>query len=144
MLIGEYTHTIDDKNRLSFPSKFRKEMGKTVVVTHGLDNCLFVFTTKEWGKFAQEVVAFSLLKKDNRSFNRYFLGGAVEVPLDTLGRLLLPDFLKQKVGITNKVCIVGVHSRVELWSEDTWKTYKASVESGADELSEKLSNLGVL
>jgi MraZ protein len=144
MLIGEYTHTIDDKNRLSFPAKFRKEMGKTVVVTHGLDNCLFVFTTKEWGKFAEEVTNFSLLKKDNRSFNRYFLGGAVEVPLDTLGRLLLPDFLKQKVGITNKVCIVGVHSRVELWSEEIWKTYKANVESEADELSEKLSNLGVL
>ena len=78
MLIGEYTHTIDEKNRLSLPSKFRQEMGKKVVVTPGLDNCLFVFTMKEWAKFSDKLSESSMLQADSRSFNRYMFGGAVE------------------------------------------------------------------
>ena len=144
MLIGQYNHSIDDKNRLSFPVKFRKEMGKTVVVTPGLDQCLFVFTTKEWLKIAERLAESSMLHTDTRSFNRYLLGGAVEVSVDTNGRILIPDFLKERAGLKNKVAIVGVHTRVEIWEEDVWKAYKKDVETNADSLAERLGGIGVL
>lgn len=144
MLIGEYIHTIDEKNRLSFPVKFRKEMGKKVVVTPGLDRCLFVFTTKEWEKIAERLAASSMLHGDSRSFNRYLLGGAVEVDVDQSGRILVPEFLKTRAEFKGKVAIVGVHTRVELWDEAMWKQYKRSVETDADALAERLGSIGVL
>jgi MraZ protein len=144
MLIGEYVHTIDEKKRLSFPMKFRKEMGKRVVVTPGLDRCLFVFTTKEWTSIAEKLASSSMLQSDTRSFNRYLLGGAVEVGVDSAGRILVPDFLKDRAGLKDKVAVVGVHTRVELWDESTWKTYKQKVETDADALAERLGTIGVL
>src|SRR3989344_4236643 len=98
MLIGEYIHTVDEKNRVSLPSKFRKEMGKSVIITPGLDKCLFVFTTKEWGKVSKRLSDtdsdLSFLTADKRSFNRFMFGPAVEVEVDSIGRILIPDFLK--------------------------------------------------
>lgn len=144
MLIGEYNHTIDEKNRLSFPVKFRKEMGKTVVVTPGLDRCLFVFTQKEWNTIAEKLAASSMLHADTRSFNRYLLGGAVEASIDAQGRILVPDFLKERAGLSGKVAIVGVHTRVELWDESTWQSYKRGVEKNADALAERLGGIGMV
>ena len=144
MLIGEFIHTIDEKNRISFPAKFRQEMGKTVVVTPGLDKCLFVFTTKEWRTIAESLASSSMLHSDNRSFNRYLLGGAIEVSVDSAGRILLPDFLKDRAGLSERVAVVGVHTRVELWDEATWNVYKKKVEADADALAERLGTIGVL
>ena len=144
MLIGEYIHKFDEKKRLSFPVKFRKEMGKSVVVTPGLDRCLFVFTTKEWAHIASRLAESSMLQADTRSFNRYLLGGATEVAVDTNGRILIPDFLRDRAGLTEKIAVVGVHTRVELWDETIWNKYKKSVENKADELAEKLGSIGVL
>lgn len=144
MLIGEYKHTIDEKNRMSFPIKFRKEMGKTVVVTPGLDKCLFIFTLKEWSRIASRLSEASMLSSDNRSFNRYLLGGATEVSVDPQGRILIPDFLKDRAGLAGKVAVVGVHTRVELWDQSSWDTYKRGVETQADDLAEKLGGVGVL
>ncbi|KKW11678.1 MAG: Protein MraZ [Parcubacteria group bacterium GW2011_GWA2_49_9] len=96
MLIGEFIHTIDDKNRLSLPAKFRTEMGKKVVVTPGLDGCLFVFTLKQWEKISQRLGESSMLQADTRSFNRYMLGGATEAEVDSIGRVLIPDFLRER------------------------------------------------
>ena len=144
MLIGEYTHTIDDKNRLSLPGKFRAEMGKKVVVTPGLDGCLFVFTLKQWEKISGKLGESSLLQGDTRSFNRYMLGGASEAEVDSLGRVLIPDFLRERASLKEKVAVVGVQSRVELWNEKKWQEYKGTVEKQADVLAEKLGNVGVL
>ena len=144
MLIGEYKHTIDEKNRMSFPIKFRKEMGKTVVVTPGLDKCLFIFTLKEWSRIAEKLSEASMLSADNRSFNRYLLGGATEVGVDLGGRIIIKNFLKDRAGLAGKVAVVGVHTRVELWDQASWDTYKKSVEAQADDLAEKLGGVGVL
>ncbi len=144
MLIGEYTHNIDDKNRLSLPVKFRKEMGKSVVIAPGLEKSLFVFTAAEWKKKAEQLAEGSMLQSDTRSFSRYFLGGATEVSVDANGRILLPDFLKDRVGIKDKVAIIGVYSRLELWEEATWQKYKRQVETNADALAERLGSIGVL
>jgi len=144
MLIGEYTHIIDDKNRLSLPARFRAEMGKKVVVTPGLDGCLFVFTLKQWEKISGKLGESSLLQGDTRSFNRYMLGGAAEAEVDSLGRVLIPDFLRERATLKEKVAIVGVQSRVELWNDKKWQEYKRGVEGQADTLAEKLGSVGVL
>lgn len=144
MLIGEYTHTIDEKNRLSLPAKFRTEMGKKVVLTPGLDNCIFVFSTTEWKKITEKLSESSMLNADSRSFNRFLLGGAVEAEIDTIGRVLIPDFLKGRAKLNSKVAVVGVQTRVELWDEKAWIEYKQVVEKKADSLAEKLSQVGML
>lgn len=144
MLIGEYTHTIDDKNRLSLPAKFRSEMGKRVVLARGLDKCVAIFTEKEWKKIAEKLSESSMLQADNRSFNRFMFGGAVEAEVDSIGRVLLPDFLKEWGKLQNKVAVIGVQARVEVWNEEAWKANKETIEKQADTLAEKLGQVGVL
>ena len=144
MLIGEYTHSIDDKNRISLPAKFRVEMGKKVVVTPGLDQCLWVFTLSEWKDIEEKLNQSSLLSADNRSFNRFMFAGAVEAEVDSIGRILIPDFLRDRAGLKSKVVVIGVSSRVEIWNEKSWCEYKKVVEKQADALAEKLGQVGVL
>lgn len=146
MLIGEYIHTIDEKNRMSLPVKFRKEMGKKVIITPGLDSCLFVFTLKEWTKVSKRLSDsdsdLSFLKADKRSFNRFMFGRAVDVEVDSIGRILIPDFLKDRINLKDKAAVIGVEDRVEIWNEKTWSQYKDVVEKQADQLAEKLGNEG--
>lgn len=144
MLIGEYTHAIDDKNRLSLPAKFRKIMGKKVYITPGLDSCLFVFTPKEWEKIEAKLSEASMGQSDSRSFSRHMFAGASEAEVDSIGRILVPDFLREKANLKNKCVIIGVSSRVEIWNERTWSEYKKVVEKQADTLAEKLGQVGVI
>ncbi len=145
MLIGEYTHTIDDKNRVSLPSKFRSLMGKKIVITPGLDQCLFVFTPKEWQRIAEKLSEnSSMLSADIRSFTRYMFGGASEVAVDNIGRVLVPDFLRERANLKTKVVLIGVQNRLEIWNEKSWTDYKKQVEKQADSLAEKLSGLGIM
>jgi MraZ protein len=144
MLIGEFIHTIDEKNRISLPAKFRKEMGNDLVITPGLDNCLFVFTKKEWLKISEKLSEFSMLSADNRSFNRFMFGGATEVSVDSIGRMLLPDFLIARANLKSKAALVGVQNRLEIWNEKSWVDYKKVVAGKADALAEKLGGAGVI
>jgi MraZ protein len=144
MLIGEYTHSIDDKNRVSLPAKFRSELGKKIVVTVGLDNCLWIFKSNEWKKIEEKLNLSSIGQADNRSFNRFMFSSAVEAEVDSIGRILIPDFLRDRANLKNKVVLIGVSSRVEIWNEKTWVEYKKVVEKQADTLAEKLGGLGVL
>lgn len=144
MLIGEYKHTLDSKKRLSLPSKWRKELGKKLVITRGLDNCLFVYPLKEWQKITEKIGQLPLGQADTRRFNRFFLSGAVEVEIDSVGRILVPDFLKEFAALETSVVLAGIHDRVEIWDEKQWSTYKASIEKQADDLAEKLGEIGVL
>ncbi len=144
MLIGEYKHTLDPKKRLSLPSKWRKDLGKKLVVTKGLDNCLFVYPLKEWQKITEKIGQLPLGQADTRSFNRFFLSGAVEVEVDSVGRILVPDFLKEFALLDSKVVLAGIHDRVEIWAENTWDDYKKRIELEADRLAEKLGEIGVL
>lgn len=144
MLIGEYKHTLDDKNRLSLPANFRAEVGEKVILTPGLDKCLFAFTLKEWAKISEKLSESSLLQSDNRSFNRFMFGQATEADLDGSGRILVPEFLKEWAGLKSKAVVIGVQSRIEIWSEKSWIEYKSVVEKQADQLAEKLGSVGVL
>ena len=144
MLIGEYTHTLDEKKRLSLPSKFRKELGRKIVITHGLDNSIFVYPEKEWAKVSEKLSALGVGQSDSRGFNRFMLGGAVEVSVDSIGRILIPDFLKEFAKLKNKVVLIGVHSRVEIWNQKTWTDYKKRIQNKADALAEKLGDIGAI
>jgi len=145
MLIGEYTHNIDAKKRLSLPSKWRKELGKKLVVTRGLDNCLFVYPLKEWEKITEKIGQLPLGQADTRGFNRFFLSGAVEVEVDSVGRILVPDFLKEFAKLAHgKVVLAGIHDRIEIWGEKRWSEYKRRIEEQADALAEKLGEIGIL
>lgn len=148
MLIGEYIHTIDDKNRMSLPAKFRKELGKKIIITPGLDQCLFIFTSKEWVKVSKKLSDssndLSFLKADQRSFNRYMFGRAAEVEVDSIGRILIPPFLKERIGLKGTAAIVGVEDRVEVWNDKTWKEQKDVMEKSAEQLAEKLGSKGSL
>ncbi len=144
MLIGEYIHNLDEKKRISLPSKFRKELGKKVVLTHGLDHCVFLYPIKEWTKIAEKLSSLSIGQSDTRSFNRFMLAGAVEVDVDSVGRILIPDFLKEFATLAGHVVFAGVHNRVELWNETAWNEYKKNVMTQADSLAQKLGEIGVL
>src|SRR3954466_11947850 len=109
MLIGEYTHTIDDKSQVSLPMKFRKEVGRKVVLTHGLDNCLFLYPMKEWEKISEKLANLSMGQSDTRGFNRFMLAGATEVDIDAVGRMLIPEYLKEFAKLEGKVIVTGVH-----------------------------------
>ena len=142
MLIGEYKHSIDEKNRMSLPSKFRKELGKKVVATYGLEQCLFIYEISEWNRIAEEISKLGMLKSDTREFNRFMFGGAVEIEIDSLGRILVPEYLRKYADIKSQATVIGVHKRLEIWNEKKWEDYKMKAVSKADGLAEKLSEAG--
>lgn len=141
MLIGEYTHKIDEKSRVSLPSKFRKEIGKKIIITRGLDKCLFVFTAKEWTKLSSELSNSPWLSSDTRAFNRRIFGGAVEIEIDKVGRMIIPEFLKEEALLKNEkeLILVGVDNRIEVWNQNVWNEYRKITEKEADQIAEKLS-----
>ncbi|MSR71177.1 MAG: division/cell wall cluster transcriptional repressor MraZ [Candidatus Taylorbacteria bacterium] len=147
MLIGEHIHTFDEKNRISLPSKFRKEMGAIVVIAPGVDNCLFVFTMKGWNEFSARLTkpdSSSVLQSDNRNFNRLIIGRAAEVEVDSVGRMLVPDHLREYAGLKGKTAIIGVQNRVEIWDADAWVKYRGEFEKKTEMIADKLSSAGVI
>jgi MraZ protein len=144
MLIGEYKHTLDDKKRLSLPVKFRSELGKKVVVTRGLEGCLFVYSQKEWSTISQQLGGLGMGQSSTRGFARFMLAGASEVDVDSAGRILIPDFLKAFADLKNKVVFAGVASRVEIWNERQWDAYTRRIEKEADVLAEQLGSVGAI
>ena len=144
MLIGEYVHILDDKKRVSLPAKFRREVGKKIVITNGLDKCLFVFTMPRWEKLAEKLSELSLGRGDTRAFSRFMLSSAYEADVDPLGRVLIPDTLKDFASLKGKVVIAGVVSRIEIWNEKLWQKYKSGVDKKADVMAEKLGEIGIV
>ena len=141
MLIGEYRHSIDTKNRISLPAKFRKEMGKKVFVTRGLDNCLAVYTEKSWKQILEKLGNLSMSKASERGFNRFMLSGATEVSVDSLGRVLVPDYLQDFANIDKKVVWTGAGDRAEMWAEGVWDKYLLEKQSDPETMAEALEGV---
>jgi MraZ protein len=142
MLLGEFTHTLDEKKRLMLPSKFKSALGKKLVVTRGLDSCLFLFEQKEWEVIAKQLRELSFTQSDTRGFSRFMFSGATEVDVDSSGRILLPEHLKKFAALKSKVVLAGVSSRVEIWDEKRWTAYKERIEKQGDAMAEKLGEIG--
>ncbi len=142
MLIGEYNHTLDAKRRVALPAKFRKELGKKIVITNGFDKCLFIYPLREWQKLSDKLSGLPVGQADTRGVNRFMFGGAMEQDVDSLGRILIPEFLSRFAELGTKIVLIGVQNRVEVWEEGNWKTYKERVAGQADVLAEKLGEIG--
>jgi MraZ protein len=140
MFIGEYIHTLDPKNRVSLPAKFRKDLGRVVVVTRGLDKCLTVYAKKTWEREAARYAGQASGGAAHRGLARLFLAGAMEAEIDAAGRVLIPDHLKTFAGIGSKAVIAGVADRVEIWEEGAWQRYTADIEKNADQFAETVGS----
>ncbi len=141
MFMGEYNHTIDTKNRLIIPSKFREALGDEFVVTKGLDGCLFVYDNRAWAEFEEKLKNLPLTNKEARTFVRFFLAGAASVEVDKQGRILVPSVLKEFAGINKDVVLVGVASRIEIWSWERWA--EASACEDMEGIAEHMAELGL-
>lgn len=143
MFIGEYSHTIDEKRRLAIPSKFRKDLAKKAVITRGLENCLVLYPMNEWQKLAEKLSSLPTSKEEARGFTRLMLAGAMDVSLDSLGRILIPDYLKKYADLNRNVTVIGLGNRIEIWDEKKWQTYKLKTETKVEDMAEHLEELGV-
>ena len=143
MLIGEYNHSIDAKKRLAIPARLRKIFGDRAVITRGLNNCLFLYPLEQWQKLTEKLGQLPVGQGDTRSFSRLMFSGAMEVELDQLGRVLVPDYLKVYAELSGRVVIIGVYDRLEVWDEKRWFTYKQDAEKNTDMIAEKLGELGL-
>ena len=141
MLIGEYEHSLDVKGRIIMPSKFREDIGDKFIVTKGLDGCLFAFSKEEWKKFEEKLSTLPISNKDARTFTRFFFAGAIDCELDKQGRFLISSNLREFAGFVKDVVIVGMNSRIEIWSKEKWNECNDNL--SADEIAEKMEMLGI-
>ena len=141
MLIGEYEHSLDSKNRIIMPSKFRDDIGEKFIVTKGLDGCLFAYSLQEWQNFEEKLRSLPLSNKDARAFSRFFFAGATDCILDKQGRFLIPSNLIEFAGLEKDLVIVGMNSRIEIWSKSKWEDVDEQI--SADEIAEKMEMLGI-
>ena len=143
MFIGEYQHTLDSKNRVIMPSKFREKLGDSFVMTKGLDNCLFIYSSKEWDIVEDKLKSLPMTNKDARAFVRYFFAGACECELDKQGRILMPNHLKDYANIDKDLVIIGVSTRIEIWSREEWNKFNSDANISYEDVAEKMSQLGI-
>jgi MraZ protein len=142
MFFGEFEHTIDDKGRLTIPSRFRDELAEGMFVSRGLDGCLFVYPLDSWKELAGKVATLPLTQGNARYFSRLIYSGT-ECNLDKQGRILLPSSLRQHAAIGNEVVIIGVNSRLEIWSKERWQEVTAQLENEGAAFAEQLASLGI-
>lgn len=142
MLIGEYQHALDSKNRMIVPSKLREDLGNKFVITKGLDGCLYIYPLEEWKKLEEKLKTLPLTNKDARAFVRFFFAGACEIEMDKQGRGLIPQNLKEYAGIEKEIVSIGVLTRVEIWSKEKWIDYNDS-NVDYESIAEKMSELGI-
>lgn len=141
MFMGEYNHTVDAKGRLIVPSKFREQLGDEFVVTKGLDGCLFAYENSEWRLLEEKLHALPLTNANARKFSRFFLAGATTCEVDKQGRILLPAVLREFAGISKDAVLVGVGSRIEIWSRESWTA--ANTYDDMEEIAENMEGLGI-
>ena len=143
MLIGQYEHTIDVKKRLALPAKFRGELGEKVIITKGVESCLVVYTEKEFKIMSDKISNLTISQSEARSFTRTMLAGAMEITLDKLGRILVPDYLKKYAGLNKNVVICGLSNRLEVWDLEKWNEWTKEAEKGVSDIVSKLGGLGI-
>ena len=141
MFMSEYNHTLDTKGRLIIPAKFREVLGEEFVVSKGMDGCLFVYANDDLNAFEQKLTSLPLINKEARQFARFFLAGAATVEVDKQGRILLPAALREFAGLEKDVVLVGVGSRVEIWSKDKWENMNSDTDM--DEITSAMEGLGL-
>jgi transcriptional regulator MraZ len=140
MLLGSYDHTIDDKNRLTLPAKFRQAFEGGVFVTRGLDGCLFAYRREDWGRLVESRLStLDPLSPETRRLERFFYAGASESELDKQGRVMIPAQLIEHAKLGREVVVAGVNDRLEIWDRAAWRKELAEVEGSAEDVAERLA-----
>lgn len=143
MFLGEYSHSIDAKNRLIVPAKFREELGESFVVTKGFDGCLYIYPLDEWEEFADKLESLPMGKSDVRKMVRLFLSSATQAEFDKQGRILIPPTHRLYANIDKEVVFAGVGKKIEIWSRERWDEIATFSYEDMDEVAEKMSDLGI-
>lgn len=143
MFIGEFQHTIDEKGRLIMPVRFREGLGETFFITKGLDTCLFVYPSGEWGLLEARMKALPLTQSNARAFVRFFFAGASDCTLDKQGRILIPNNLRDYARLARDVVVVGVSNRVEIWDREEWKKFERQAEASYEKLAEEIAGFSL-
>ena len=143
MFIGQYDHSLEAKGRLSIPKKFRSQLESGAVLSQGLDGCLFLYPKLAWEQLIEKLSRLPLSQTDARSFTRHLSYGATEVALDGLGRILIPDFLRDFSCISTVCVVAGSLERIEIWDKKRFESYTAQINSRAEEIADKLSSSGI-
>ena len=141
MFLGEYSHTIDDKGRLTIPAKFRDELALGLVVTRGFDQNLMIFPLGEWQEMAESVLKRPLGDDEVRSFRRRIFSGAVDLAPDRQGRIVIPPYLREFAAVDGDVIVAGMYNYVEVWNSDTWQQVRETIENSTD--NARWSDLGI-
>ena len=139
MFLGEYQHTIDEKGRVAIPSKFRPSLSEGLVVTRGIDRCLYIWTLDRWQEMARSMSKLPIVQENARRITRHFFSGAVDTKMDKLGRIILPQYLREYAGLGSEVVIVGANTNIEIWGLDQWKAEVAMAEDQSSALAEHLA-----
>jgi MraZ protein len=141
MFLGEYSHTIDDKGRLTIPAKFRGELALGLVVTRGFDQNLMVFPLDEWQEMAESVLKRPLGDDEVRTFRRRIFSGAVDLAPDRQGRIVIPPYLREFAAIDGDVIVAGMYNYIEVWNNDYWQQVRETIENNSD--NARWSDLGI-
>ena len=142
VFMSQYNHTIDAKGRVIIPAKFREKLGDSFVITKGLDGCLYGYAKEEWSAFEEKLGTLPITNKNSRQFTRFFLAGAAECELDKQGRILIPSVLREFAGLDKDVVLVGVASKIEIWSKERWDESNGEYETNMDDIAMNLESLG--
>ena len=143
MFFGEIRHSVDSKGRLVMPAKFREGILDGYVMTKGLDQCIFLFPMDEWRRMEEKLKSLPLTHKDARAFVRYFFSGACDGELDKQGRVRIPQNLMDYAQLDTTTVIIGVGTRMEIWSENLWDAYSEDDALSYDQIAQQLSDLGI-
>jgi len=127
MMIGTYEHRLDKKGRLVLPSKFRQDLGDLIVASVGVEQCISLYSKNEWEKMLDRFQKMPFFRSKSRDFLRVLLATAHELPVDSAGRVLLPQILKSHASLNVEVCIIGVGDHLEVWDRDIWDKYRKDV-----------------
>ena len=138
MLMGEFHHNIDDKGRIIIPSRFREELGDSIIVTRGLEDCLFIYSENEWSKVVSKLKTLPFTKKDARSFTRMFLSGATNAEFDKQGRIKIAIPLVEYASLQKECIIIGVNDRLEIWAKEKWNSFMTKVSENLSDLADHL------
>lgn len=142
--MGEYHHNMDDKNRVIVPSKFREKLGETFVITRGLENCLFVYSTEDWERIVKKLESLPFTRKDARKFMRFFLSGATNLEFDKQGRITISSPLLSHANINKECVIIGVGERVEIWGLEEWEKFFDDSKEDISDIAENLFDESVV
>jgi MraZ protein len=141
MLLGEFEHTIDDKNRLTLPAKFRQALSGGLVITRGMDGCLYCYPQTQWEQLVESRLAgLDPLSKEGRMMHRFFFAGASEAEPDKQGRVMLPATLAKNARIGREVVVAGVRDHLEIWDRAAWRDHVKELEGSAEDVAERLAS----